>query len=102
MPRRDTRRYRDPFDPFHPVAAELDLHGLGAEEARRVVVGFLDLWSRRGRGNVVHIITGRGRGSLGRPVLPGLVKRLLTGECAALVDRWEKDENEGGVLVKLM
>lgn len=101
MPRRDTRPYRDPFDPFHPVVAELDLHGLGADEAKRVVLGFLQSWSRRGRGNVVHIITGRGRGSAGRPVLPGVVKRILTGESAPLVDRWQKDENEGGVLVKL-
>jgi DNA-nicking Smr family endonuclease len=101
MPRRDTRPYRDPFDPFHPVVAQLDLHGLGAEEAGRVVAGFLRSWSRRGKGNVVHVITGRGRGSPGRPVLPGVVKRVLAGECAALVDRWQKDENEGGVLVRL-
>lgn len=101
MPRRSPREYRDPFDPFHPIAATLDLHGMGAEEARRVAEGFLRTWSRRGEGLVVHIITGRGRGSAGRPVLPGVVRRLLTGECAPLVERWEKDVNAGGVVVKL-
>ena len=95
------RRGHDPFDPFHPIAATLDLHGFRAEEARQVAAGFLRAWSRRGKGLVVHIITGRGRGSAARPVLPGVVRRVITGECAELVDRWGKDENEGGMLVRL-
>ncbi len=52
-------------------------------------------------GDVVHIVTGRGRGSAGRPVLRPLVARLLRDELAPLVAEHSKDLNEGGYLVRL-
>ena len=81
--------------------AELDLHGFGAMEARSAVRGFLESWRRRKPGAVVHIITGRGKGSPGAPVLRGLVKTLLRSELRALVSEWGLDDGEGGYRVKV-
>ena len=53
------------------------------------------------RGEVAHIITGRGHGSAGRPVLRPLVGRLLARDFATLVAEYSKDVNEGGYLVRL-
>jgi len=81
--------------------AELDLHGFGAVEARSAVRAFLESWRRRKAGAVVHIITGKGRGSAGGPVLRGLVKTLLQGELGALVTEWGLDDGEGGYRVRV-
>ena len=81
--------------------AELDLHGFGAIEARSAVRAFLQGWRRRKSGAVVHIITGRGKGSPGAPVLRGLVKTLLQSELRALVSEWSLDDGEGGYRVKV-
>ena len=81
--------------------AELDLHGLGGIEARSAVRAFLDGWRRRKTGAVVHIITGKGKGSTGGPVLRGLVKSLLQGELRGLVAEWGLDDGEGGYRVRV-
>jgi len=81
--------------------AELDLHGCGATEARSAVRAFLESWRRRKPGAVVHIITGKGKGSAGGPVLRGLVKSLLQGELRGLVAEWGLDDGEGGYRVRL-
>ena len=81
--------------------AELDLHGLGAIEARSAVRAFLESWGRRKAGAVVHVITGKGKGSPGGPVLRGLVKTLLQGELRALVAEWGLDDGEGGYRVRV-
>jgi len=81
--------------------AELDLHGLGAIEARSAVRAFLENWRRRKAGAVVHIITGKGKGSAGGPVLRSLVKTLLQGELRALVAEWGLDDGEGGYRVRV-
>ena len=81
--------------------AELDLHGFGAMEARSAVRAFLESWRRRKAGAVVHIITGRGKGSPGAAVLRGLVKTLLQSELRALVSEWGLDDGEGGYRVKV-
>jgi len=81
--------------------AELDLHGFGAVEARSAVRALLESWRRRKPGAVVHIITGKGRGSAGGPVLRGLVKTLLQGELRAQVAEWGLDDGEGGYRVRV-
>lgn len=83
------------------VDASLDLHGFGAVEARSAVRSFLETWKRRKPGAVVHIITGKGKGSAGAPVLRGLVKTLLQGELSAMVGQWGLDDGDGGYRVRL-
>jgi len=88
-----------------PVVEELDLHGFTAVEAPRIVRGFLEGWHRRGAGAgagaVVHIITGRGKGSKGAPVLRRVVAGLLQGELRPLVADWALDDAGGGFKVRL-
>lgn len=93
----------DASDPLldAPVAERLDLHGHTAASAAALVRGCLASWARRGPGTVVHLITGKGRGSRGAPVLRGLVGRMLQGELRSLVARWALDDDEGGYKVRL-
>ncbi|MGH7607358.1 MAG: Smr/MutS family protein, partial [Gemmatimonadales bacterium] len=79
----------------------LDLHGFTAVEVPSAVRAFLDAWRRRKPGAVVHIITGKGKGSAGGPVLRGLVKTLLQGELRSYVAQWGLDDAEGGYKVQL-
>jgi DNA-nicking Smr family endonuclease len=81
--------------------AELDLHGFGAVEARSAVRAFLEGWQRRKGAAVLHIITGRGKGSTSGPVLRGLVKTLLQGELRSMVAEWGLDDGDGGYRVKV-
>lgn len=84
-----------------PADGELDLHGFSAIEAPSAVRGFLETWARRKPGALVHIITGKGKGSPNGPVLRGLVKGLLRGELRATVAEWGLDDAEGGYKVRL-
>lgn len=84
-----------------PVHATLDLHGSTAEEARRLVRACVAGAAERSPGTVVHLITGKGRGSKGRPVLRGAVAALLKGELAPQVADWARDVDEGGFLVRV-
>jgi len=79
-------------------SATLDLHGLSALEARAAVAAFL-----RGRpgGAVLHVITGKGRGSAGSPVLRSMVSGMLKGELAPMVADWSLDASDGGFRLKL-
>ena len=52
-----------------PVADTLDLHGMTWSEAEPAVVAFLNRVRKRQPGALVHVITGKGRGSPGHPVL---------------------------------
>jgi len=83
-----------------PVAT-LDLHGDTALDAERRVRDFILTQSRIAGGRVVHIITGRGLGSRGRPVLPGAVRRVLDGEVSRFVQEFDRDLDEAGFLVRL-
>jgi len=83
-----------------PVAS-LDLHGFTAAETPQAVRSFLESWRRRKPGAIVHIITGKGKGSAGGPVLRGVVKTLLQGELRSLVATWGLDDAEGGYMVEL-
>ena len=94
------------FDPADhlldaPIAEALDLHGYRADEVPHLLRGFLTTWQRRGKGLVVHVITGRGRSSASGPVLRGKVARLLKGDLSALVADWSWDYNDAGFIVRL-
>jgi DNA-nicking Smr family endonuclease len=94
------------FEPRDPLLdaklhATLDLHGRTAAQARELVRGFLASLARRAPGAVVHIVTGKGRGSEGRPVLRGVVAALLKGELAPRVADWSRDVDDGGFLVRV-
>jgi len=92
-----TRGRHPAFDARDPLLdaraeAELDLHGFGAIEARSAVRAFLESWRRRKARAVVQIVTGKGKGSAGGPVL---------GELRGLVAEWGLDDGEGGYRVRV-
>lgn len=74
------------------VGATLDLHGHTQESARGAVEKFV----RANSGKLVHIITGKGKGSAGGPVLRGLVRGMLKGSLAVYVRDHALDAGEGG------
>lgn len=90
----------DPLLDATPVAT-LDLHGDTALEAERRVRDFIRTHARISGGRVVHVITGRGRGSSGRPVLPGVVRGVLQGTVGRFVEEFDRDLDEAGFLVRL-
>jgi DNA-nicking Smr family endonuclease len=80
------------------ASAVLDLHSFAAAEARTAVAAFL----RRNRsGSIVHIVTGKGKGSAGKPVLRSLVSGMLKGELAPMVADWALDSGDGGFKVRI-
>ena len=83
-----------------PVAT-LDLHGYTGAEARPRVRDFLTTHSRISAGGVVHIITGKGTGSSGMPVLPGVVRDMLDDDVAGLVDDYAGMMGGGGWAVRM-
>ncbi len=89
------------MDLFSPPVATLDLHGMTRAEALMAVRNFLKAWRKRAPGQVVHIITGKGRGSMGRPVLRPAVRTELKGGSASLVKEFSIDEGDGGYLALL-
>jgi len=101
------KRGRHPaFDSHEPrldarADGELDLHGFSASEAAPAVRAFLERWQRRKAGAIVHIITGRGRGSPDGPVLRGVVAGLLKGPLATLAAEWAPDDAGGGFKVRV-
>ena len=84
-----------------PPVATLDLHGFTASEVPLALSTFFSSWRRRAKGALVHVITGKGKGSPGRPVIQPRVRRLLSEEFHDVVDSFEPDETGGGFLVKL-
>ena len=67
--------------------AKLDLHGLARTEARERVCHFLDNSVYHGFKTVL-IVTGRGKGSGGEPVLRSEIERFLRHEATAWVLEW--------------
>lgn len=102
-PRRSKHPTFDASDDLLDARADatLDLHGLTATETPSAVRSFLDTWRRRKPGAIVHIITGKGKGSAGGPVLRGVVKTLLQGELRSIVAKWDLDDSEGGYKVQV-
>lgn len=76
------------------AARSLDLHGRTEAEARTAVEKLVK--SSGLSGKVVHVITGKGKGSAGAPVLKNLVSGMLKGSLAPLVRDWSIDSGEGG------
>jgi DNA-nicking Smr family endonuclease len=91
---------RDPLLDATP-AATLDLHGQTRLQAETSLKNFLETWWRRDPGAVVHVVTGRGRGSPGRPVLRQAVARMLGSTHASRIDEFALDLDEGGYMVRL-
>ncbi len=83
-----------------PVAT-LDLHGYTGAQARPRVRDFLTTHSRISGGSVVHVITGKGSGSDGDAVLPGLVRDMLDDEVADHVDEYAGMLGGGGWAVRV-
>jgi|SRR5687768_8055262 len=95
------RRSPDPFDPLDGrIVDTLDLHGLSASEAVSTVTAYLARVRKRHAGELVHIITGRGRNSPAGPVLKPKVRALLTAG-SPHVASWGRDHDDGGFLVRL-
>jgi DNA-nicking Smr family endonuclease len=90
----------DPIFDQRPVAA-LDLHNFAASEVEHAVCSFVQTWSRRASGSVVHVVTGKGRGSSGAPVLKPRVRKILEARLEGFVRDWTRDVDDGGFLVLL-
>jgi DNA-nicking Smr family endonuclease len=83
-----------------PVDDTLDLHGMTGIEAAAAVTAFLLRVRKRQPGALVHVITGRGLRSAGRPVLKAKVKTLLRAGTLPVAD-WAEDLDGGGYLIRL-
>jgi DNA-nicking Smr family endonuclease len=83
------------------VVETLDLHGYTADEAERRLEMFFDRIVASSPGAVVRIITGRGVGSAGKPVLQGAVRDALNGWLRDRVDEWAVDVGSGAYLVRV-
>lgn len=90
----------DPILDQRPVAS-LDLHRYAASEVEPAVCNFVQTWAKRASGSVVHIVTGKGRGSSGAPVLKPRVRQTLERRLQASVKEWSGDIDDGGFLVLL-
>ena len=69
-----------------------------AAQARPAVAALL---RRQRAGAVVHVITGKGKGSAGGAVLRPLVSGMLKGELKPLVADWSLDESDGGFRIRI-
>src|SRR5690242_18617296 len=102
-----TPKSRSPrFDAHDPLldakaTATLDLHGFPAGEVEPALKAFLETWKVRTPGAVVHVITGRGRGSKGAPIIKPLVRRLLKDIPAGTIREWALTHDEGGYRLRL-
>ena len=102
------RRSRNPA-PSGPIGTlhsavvddERDLHELTTAEAEAQLEPFLLGWSRRRSGAVVRVITGRGNRSPDGPVLRPLVRRLLEGRLAPLVEEFVVEAGGGAYLIRV-
>jgi hypothetical protein len=98
MPRRRRRSGHGPV--WEPVYPTLDLHGETAESARRRAGSWLE--ERRGGGErVVRLVTGRGRHSIGPPVLPAEIEDLLRSLRGSVVESFEVERGGGAFRVEL-
>lgn len=76
--------------------AKLDLHGSTREEARQKVRHFLEDSTYKGK-KVVLVVTGKGKGSEGEPVLRAEIERYLRFDASAWVVEWGRAPgNYGG------
>lgn len=80
----------------------LDLHGLTADQAERRLLLFFERHAETSRGRVVHVITGKGSGSEGTPVLPGLVREILMYDLKMTVSEFGGLPGGGGFAVRIL
>jgi hypothetical protein len=83
------------------AVATIDLHGLTGDQAHLRVRDFLTTHSRISAGSVVHIITGKGSGSEGVPVLLELVRDMLDDQAADHVEEYAGMVVGGGWVVRV-
>jgi DNA-nicking Smr family endonuclease len=83
-----------------PVADTIDLHGLSAAEAEHTVRRVVENWHRRG-GGVLHLITGKSKGSVAGPVLKRKVAALLKRDLSTYVADPGPDIAGGGFKVRV-
>jgi len=90
-------------DPLFDAAPDgvFDLHGMRVAEAVPAVRGFIALWRARHPGALLHVITGKGRGSRGRPALRPAIGRLLREELRGDVREWARDVDDGGFVIRI-
>ena len=69
-------------------------------EAEPAVTAFLTRVRKREPGALVHVITGKGKASPGRPVLKTRMKTILRAGMPQ-VDVWGPDLDQGGYLIRL-
>lgn len=79
----------------------LDLHGMTADRAERRLLLFFERHAETSRGQVVHVITGKGVGSEGAPVLPGLVREILTYDVRETLAEFAGLPGGGGFAVRI-
>lgn len=83
------------------VVDELDLHGLTGDQAETRLEMFLDRVAVSAPDQVVRVITGRGAGSPGPPVLQAVVRDAITGWLGHRVAEWAVDVGGGAYLVRV-
>lgn len=99
---RPVPRGPDPFDPLDGrVDDTLDLHGFTAAEARARLDVYFKGARQKHPGQLVHLITGKGRNSAGSPVLKPAIRSLLRSGALPNVASWGVDEDDGGYLVRV-
>ena len=92
----------DPFDPLEGrVDDTLDLLGFTAAEARIRLEQYFAGAKRQRAGQLVHVITGKGRNSPSGAVLKPAVRSLLRSGAVSDIFRWGIDDDEGGFLVRV-
>lgn len=82
-------------------AETLDLHGMNADQAEVRVRFFFQRHAATSPGRVVHVITGKGVGSRGAPVLPDLVRGMLQHDLSETVAEWAGLHGGGGFAARI-
>lgn len=99
---RSAPRGSDPFDPLDGrVDDTLDLHGFTTAEARARLDAYFRGARQKRPGQLVHVITGKGRNSAGGPVLKPAIRSLLRSGALPNIARWGLDDDDGGYLVRV-
>jgi DNA-nicking Smr family endonuclease len=74
---------------------------MNARQAETRVRFFLQRHATTSPGRVVHIITGKGKGSEGAAVLPDLVREMLRDDLSRVVAEWAGLHGGGGFAVRI-
>lgn len=94
-PRAEPRRMRQLRQGRLVPEAQLDLHGFSRSDARAKALFFLENAVHHGMKTVL-LVTGRGLGSAGEPVLRAEMEHLLSGEGSRLVSEWGRAPRQYG------